>query len=74
METPEDSLASETEQRLALILARFPGRFEAAQIEQIRKRVDRSIRLGQSVRRVELSNGNGPDLIVATLHPQAGAE
>ena len=66
---PDESLERETERRLALLTARYPERFDGAQIEQIRKRVERSVRLGRSLRTVALANGDSPELIVTTLPP-----
>jgi hypothetical protein len=78
MNTPDEaedaSLSMETEQRQALITSRFPGRFSEEQNEEIRSRIQRSIRLGQSLRTTTLANGEGPDLNVTVLPPTPGAE
>jgi hypothetical protein len=68
--TPDDSLTRETDERLAQIHSRFPNRFDEAQIGEIRARIVRSINLGRSLRKAELSNGEGPDLVVTALPPR----
>ena len=55
----------EIERRLTEILRRYPGRFDDEHIGRIRKRIDRSINLGRSLRSYALGNGDGP-----TFHPQ----
>ena len=78
MNTSDDSadalLSRETEQRLALVTSRFADRFDVAQIEQIRTRIERSIKLGRSLRATTLGNGDGPDLAVTALPPTSDAE
>lgn len=71
---PDESLARETEQRLALIASRFPNRFDEAQLGQIRERIKRTIKLGRSLRKATLSNGDGPDLMVTAFPQRAGRE
>ena len=67
---PDDSLSRESEGRLAEITNRYPDRFSPHQIDEIRDRIERSIKLGRSLRKVELSNGDGPDLVVTALPPR----
>jgi hypothetical protein len=66
-EAADASLSRETEQRLEVITSRFLDRFDDTQIEQIRARVERSLRLGRSLRATTLANGDGPDLVIAAL-------
>ena len=56
--------AIEVERRLTEILRRYPGRFDDEHIGRIRKRIDRSITLGRSLRAFPLGNADGP-----TFHP-----
>ena len=52
--------AAEVDRRLATITSRFPDRFSPAQVDEIRKRVERSIALGNTLRNVHLPNSTGP--------------
>jgi hypothetical protein len=67
---PDEFLLAETERRLAQISARFADHFSEGQIGEIRARIERSINLGRSLRAAELSNGDGPDLIVTAMPPR----
>ena len=49
------------ERRLAAVTSRFPDRFTDEQVDQIRRRVARSVTLGANLARVELPNGIGPN-------------
>ena len=73
-EAADASLSREAEQRLGLITSRYPDRFDQAQTEHIRTRLERSIRLGRSLRTTTLANHDGPELITATLPPGTTAE
>lgn len=66
---PDETLTCEMERRLALITARYPDRFDETQIGQIRKQVERTIRLSRTLHTVKLANGDSPELIVTTLPP-----
>jgi hypothetical protein len=64
---PNESPANPTdhdtvvERRLAAITNRFPDRFTDEQVDQIRRRIARSVTLGANLARVDLPNGIGPN-------------
>ncbi|HET7055958.1 MAG TPA: hypothetical protein VFI12_05810 [Thermomicrobiales bacterium] len=62
-ETPADPIDYDAivEHRLAAITSRFPDRFTGEQVDQIRRRVARSVTLGANLAKVELPNGIGPN-------------
>jgi hypothetical protein len=49
------------ERRVTSITSRFPDRFTDGQVDQIRRRVARSVTLGANLAKVELPNGIGPN-------------
>jgi hypothetical protein len=61
--SPADSTGHDAivERRLAAITSRFPDRFTDEQVDQIRRRVARSVTLGANLARVDLPNGIGPN-------------
>lgn len=65
-DAPDNS--NEVERRLAEILRRYPGRFDDEHIGRIRKRIDRSINLGRSLRAYPLGNSDGPAFHPLTMH------
>ena len=64
---PDTFTEREIERRLEQLTSRFPDRFSGHQIGEIRGRIERSVNLGRSLRKVELTNGDGPDLVVTAL-------
>jgi hypothetical protein len=56
-----DEPESEGSRRLAAVLTRFPDRFDSAQVEEIRRRIDRSVALAGRLSKVDLPNGVGPE-------------
>ncbi len=53
--------AKEVKRRMKAILRRFPDRFSADQEDEIRRRVARSITLGEKLGAIDLPNGTGPN-------------
>jgi hypothetical protein len=56
-----DELSDSVERRLTAIDRRFPDRFSAEQVEEIRDRVRKSIEHGVKLTEQYLANGVGPD-------------
>ena len=61
-ESPADPTVHDdtVERRVVAITSRFPNRFTDEQVDQIRRRVARSVTLGANLAKVELPNGIGP--------------
>ncbi len=62
------------EARLALLRARYPDKFGPDDESRIRQRIERSLRLAETLKCFPLANGDQPFVSIAAVEPIAHGE
>lgn len=55
--------------RLDQVLARYPGRFSPAELEQLRVQIAQLVEAGEQLRAVRLANGDEPAPVLRVVRP-----